>query len=147
MLVSALVLSARSAMPIQGKILRESSKNFGIAGSGQSEAQCDTSEFHVLFDAEKYVITEHTTTTDDGYILRMFRIQLSAAERLKLSAADDANINKPILMVHAMGSSSDLYFINGQEGSLGFHLVNKGYDVWTGDSRGTILQFQLARDG
>jgi pimeloyl-ACP methyl ester carboxylesterase len=137
MVISALVLSARSAVPIRRKILRESFENFGLAGLGQSEAQCDTSEFHVLFDADKHVITEHTTTTDDGYILRMFRIQLSAAERLKLSAAEDSNINKPILMVHAMGGSSDFYFINGQEGSLGFHLVNKGYDVWTGDSRGT----------
>jgi lysosomal acid lipase/cholesteryl ester hydrolase len=137
MLVSALVMGANSAGVIRRNILKEAFGNFELARLGQNEAQCDTYEFHVLFDQNKYVIDEYTTTTDDGYILRMFRVGLSAFERQKLSVADQSNISKPILMVHAMGGSSDFYFINGEKGSLGFYLVNKGYDVWTGDSRGT----------
>jgi len=39
-------------------------------------------------------------------------------------------------MQHGLSNSADNWFLNGEDGSQGFHLVNRGFDVWAGNNRG-----------
>ena len=77
-------------------------------------------------------------TTTDGYKLRLYRIRLTDNAKKLLIDYDNQkkNFNKVILLQHGMLDSSDGWFLNDEEGSLGFHLVNQGYDVWAGNNRG-----------
>lgn len=75
-----------------------------------------------------YPIQFHDVTTEDGYILRVFRIQKKGTlikEGLK-----------PILLQHGLLDSSDTWVLNEESKALGFILANAGYDVWMGNSRG-----------
>jgi len=47
------------------------------------------------------------------------------------------NIGKPIMLQHGLSGAADSWFMNGINKSIGFYLVNKGYDVWVGSNRGT----------
>lgn len=101
--------------------------------------QCPGSLFHVYFSKTppgKYIIEEHTVQTPDGYLLKLFRVNLSESEKAKLPQNYQPNLNKPVLMMHGMESSSDGFFMTGTEDSAGFYIVNKGFDVWVGNSRG-----------
>lgn len=68
-----------------------------------------------------YNLEEHFVTTDDGYILRLFRLH---------------NNGPPVLLMHGILLSSDDFFIAGPESALAYWLSNKGYDVWIGNFRG-----------
>jgi hypothetical protein len=39
-----------------------------------TDTKCTPEIFYSLFDLSKYVITEHTVTTDDGYNLGLFHV-------------------------------------------------------------------------
>jgi hypothetical protein len=102
---------------------------------------CSTEAFHKLFpqnpsDTSKYIIEEHETTTSDGYILRLFRVNLSQKEQGKLLQKWQGNLGKVILIVHGLSDSSDSWFYNGEGESIGFKMVQEGYDVWLGNNRG-----------
>lgn len=80
-----------------------------------------------------YSITQHSTTTPDGYILTIFNVKLSPSTLAKRNMTIKKN---PFLYMHGMGSSADDLFMNGEGGSIGFYLVNNGFDVWLGNFRG-----------
>lgn len=44
-------------------------------------------------------------------------------------------------MMHGFGESAEAYFTNGNK-SLPFTLSEEGYDVWLGNSRGSILSLK-----
>lgn len=76
----------------------------------------------------KYPWEVHHLTTDDSYILRLFRIQ-----------AKGTNITpgkKVVFLQHGLIDSADDWIINTEDYSLGLVLANAGYDVWLGNSRG-----------
>lgn len=75
-----------------------------------------------------YPFESHQTVTDDGYILRMFRIQ---AKNTKMTAG-----KKVIFMQHGLIDSADDWVVNEESKSLGLVLANLGFDIWLGNNRG-----------
>lgn len=67
-------------------------------------------------------VSEHFVTTDDQYILRLFRLSRPGA---------------PVVMLqHGILASSWCWLVNTPEKSLGIALWRLGYDVWLTNSRG-----------
>lgn len=98
---------------------------------------CSPSQFYDLFtDSMNYSITTYEATTDDGYILTMFRVKLQPDELAKLPAEKQSNIDKPVLFVHVLEGSVDEYFLGDQNHSIGHFMVLNGFDVWFGNNRG-----------
>lgn len=96
---------------------------------------CNTSVFKEMF-SDKYVIEEHQKATDDGYNLLIFRVNLSDSEKAKLSDEYKKNLGKIVLLQHGLFDSADSWFYAGENLSVGFYMINKGYDVWVGNNRG-----------
>ena len=69
-----------------------------------------------------YAIDKHFVTTDDGYVLTMFRIPNASG--------------KPVLLQHGLLDSSYTWVNNYRDESLGYILADKGFDVWFGNNRG-----------
>lgn len=71
----------------------------------------------------------HTVTTDDGYILTVFRIP---------GKSDEPFVDgKPVVMFqHGVFDSADGWIMNHADVAPAFVAVNEGYDVWLGNSRG-----------
>ncbi|CAG9783225.1 unnamed protein product [Diatraea saccharalis] len=75
-----------------------------------------------------YKSEEHTVTTEDGYILTIFKI---------LSKCDDnSSQSYPILLMHGLIDSSDVFIVAGAEFGLGYVLARNCYDVWAVNHRG-----------
>ena len=73
-------------------------------------------------------VESHVTTTEDGYILKIFRL------------FDEAKLDKkrsPVLLQHGLFSSSETWMGLGDK-SVAVMLTQEGYDVWLGNSRGNI---------
>ena len=68
-------------------------------------------------------------TTADGYILKMFRI--------RPKEVNDEKKHPPIILQHGLISSAETWVVNG-ELSWPVKLLEAGYDVWLGNSRGNI---------
>ena len=62
-------------------------------------------------------------TTEDGYILEMFRIEHGKTDNFE--AAD----KKVVLLQHALLNSAHNYIANTEERALAFVFANNGYDV------------------
>ena len=69
----------------------------------------------------------HPVTTDDGYILNVFRVV-------------DDNISPKkgvVFMQHGFIDSADCWVMHNSNVAPAFQLVRAGYDVWLGNQRGT----------
>lgn len=98
-----------------------------------SSTQCSANMFKLLFEPypNKYQILTHNLITTDLYKLQIFQVNLSNPSEIQKS-----NSKTTIILQHGLIGSSDEFFINGDDKSLGFYLVNQGYDVWVANSRG-----------
>ena len=75
-----------------------------------------------------YPAEAHDVITEDGYILKVFRLQKKGSQ-LKSGL-------KPILLQHGLLDSSDTWLINDEDNAPAFIFANLGYDIWLGNSRG-----------
>ncbi|KAF6215689.1 hypothetical protein GE061_000020 [Apolygus lucorum] len=106
----------------------------GIEGQGREEFLLCT--HRLASDRKKaeqirsygYSAETHFVTTEDGYVLKLFRIP--TGKRM-------TPINKPLLLQHGIFCSSDCWTIPGPDHGLAFILADRGYDVWIANSRGT----------
>jgi pimeloyl-ACP methyl ester carboxylesterase len=89
--------------------------------NGNPDAKRDMVE---LVESRGYAIEKHFATTNDGYILGMFRMPPSGKPN-----------GKAVLLQHGLLCSSFDYVVETNQ-SLGFILADKGYDVWFGNNRG-----------
>lgn len=67
---------------------------------------------------------EYAVTTDDGYILSLYRIPGSGP---------------PVLLVHGLSNSANCFILNQCSKPPAFFLSDSGYDVWLGNMRGSHL--------
>ncbi|KAK4886696.1 hypothetical protein RN001_002967 [Aquatica leii] len=77
-----------------------------------------------------YPLETHRVTTDDNYILTIFRIN-HGKENI-------TGAKKTVLIVHGFGLNCGCFVTIGNK-SLAFVLADNGYDVWLGNYRATIF--------
>jgi pimeloyl-ACP methyl ester carboxylesterase len=77
-----------------------------------------------LIKKQGCIVETYKVTTDDGYILTMFRIPP------KVKGA------RPVLLQHGLLDSSNTFVNNERNNTLAFILHDEGYDVWLGNVRG-----------
>ncbi|XP_075169084.1 lipase 3-like [Haematobia irritans] len=80
-----------------------------------------------------YASKSYDVYTKDGYGIRIFRLRNSSS-----SWEDAAQIStRPIvLLMHGMTTSADCWILESLTHPLAYDLVNSGYDVWLGNTRG-----------
>uniref|UniRef100_A0A1I8NHT4 Lipase n=1 Tax=Musca domestica TaxID=7370 RepID=A0A1I8NHT4_MUSDO len=76
-----------------------------------------------------YYSESHSVTTSDGFTLQLFRIK-------KSRRSDNGPQRPAVLLMHGFTGSSDCWVFMGPEIALSYELVERGYDVWLGNSRG-----------
>lgn len=77
-------------------------------------------------------------TADDGYVLEVDHIP-HGREGSPSSAYNQGTPRYPVLLLPVFTSASDMWFLNYPSQSPGFLLVDRGFDVWSMNSRETKL--------
>ncbi|CAG5013314.1 unnamed protein product [Parnassius apollo] len=77
-----------------------------------------------------YVSEQHTVTTDDGYILTMFRITRGKNCHGPIR-------NPPVLLMHGLLMSSDSWMDAGPKAGLAYLISDLCYDLWVPNMRGS----------
>ena len=95
------------------------------------ESKEEKMSFEDLVTSKNFPLEIHYVTTEDGYILRLFRIGAKYENNI------EKNLTKqPILLVHGIFDSSDGWVCNDEDKCIPYILANLGYDVWIANSRG-----------
>ena len=83
-----------------------------------------------LVNARGFKIERHEVTTQDGYVLGLYRIPGT------LNGEKDYSNNAPILFMHGLADSSDSWVVNSADRAPALIASSNGYDVWLGNFRG-----------
>ena len=130
----------------QAHDIRRLLKTGGLKAPLFQWSQCSPSEFmKSIPDNGKYQVKNYTVTTVDGYILQMFRVRLTATELAKLSPSLQANAKRPMLIQHGLFDDSTS-MIQNEQNSFGMYMIQKGFDVWLGNNRGSKFSTQHLND-
>lgn len=81
-----------------------------------------------------YPFQEYQVTTEDGYILTIYRIPGNGK--------DPSNLKNPILLSHGLSNSSHCWIVNMCTKAPGFILADENIDVWFVNHRGSYLSRQ-----
>eukprot|EP00727_Mastigamoeba_balamuthi_P008647 m51a1_g4404 hypothetical protein (439) ;mRNA; r:422565-424489 len=84
-----------------------------------------------------YACAEHVVPTDDGYLITVFRLGLPNASGLRC--------RQPVFLQHGVLDSAFTWVVYGKGVGLAYELVDEGYDVWLGNSRGNEFGMQHVR--
>lgn len=85
----------------------------------------------------RYTVEDHVFQTKDGHNLLVFRMSLNDEEKKQLK--DKRFLGKPQMMCPGLASSCIWPFIGKY--SAGWYFMDKGYDVWSINYRGTVFNF------
>ena len=88
--------------------------------------QCSPQFIENVIPLSKYYFDTHKVTTEDGYILSLFRLRYKAA----------TPNGKVVFLQHGLNNDAGTWVINGEDKALAFLLAKKGFDVWMGNNRG-----------
>ena len=98
-----------------------------------------------VITAYGYPVEVHKIKTDDDYILSLFRIPCGKNESECYNEKNNTTAKPAIFLMHGFLSSSYDYISEGPNVSLPFLLADKGYDIWLGNSRGSIASREHVR--
>lgn len=84
--------------------------------------------FTELTNKYGYSSEQHTVTTEDGYLLSIFRI----IPKCSLTRGF------PVILGHGIYDSSDTWIFTGPKSGLGYILSDNCYDVWAVNFRGNV---------
>lgn len=86
--------------------------------------------FTKLVNYDRFESETHTVTTEDGYILTLYRVKSPNCSELKDS--------EPIVFMHGLFLSGDDCITPGPSGSHCYEYASACHDVWVPNSRGTV---------
>lgn len=89
--------------------------------------------FKEICEKNGFKFEEHSIVTNDGYILRLFRIPGHEHEPNQHSGRE---IKSPIMLQHGFADSADAFIMNTVDKAPAFMASRAGYDVWLGNLRG-----------
>jgi pimeloyl-ACP methyl ester carboxylesterase len=93
---------------------------------------------HDICAEHGWATESHTITTEDGYILELYRIPGTINE----VQMEGASPKPAVLLQHAMECDMMEWVLNDYERAPAFILAREGYDVWLGNNRGTKYGLQ-----
>ena len=82
--------------------------------------------FEDLADEYGYLHEQHEVTTDDGYILSLYR----------LKKKDTPEKAPAVFLMHGIMDTADCWVMAHHDEAPAFVLADEGYDVWLGNQRG-----------
>ena len=83
--------------------------------------------------SQGYLYEEHTIQTEDGYLLKAFRVP--APQQPKANRVSKG----PVYMQHGLLDDGGTWFFNNKTLSMALQLVDQGYDIWATNSRGNVF--------
>ncbi|CDW82246.1 ab-hydrolase associated lipase region family protein [Stylonychia lemnae] len=93
--------------------------------------------FKQITEDNGFVFEEHVITTDDQYILKLFRIPGQKESMIKDHYDPNLGLEKPVVFLqHGLFDSADAWIMNHASQAPAFVLARAGYDVWLGNNRG-----------
>ncbi|XP_018573001.1 lipase 3 [Anoplophora glabripennis] len=107
-----------------------------------------SNDFMDMVKSYGYTVESHDVQTEDGYILTMFRIPhgrqdnkgkySKSGNQYSSSSSPEEESKGVVFFMHGLMTNSESFIYGGPSESIALYLADKGYDVFFGNSRGTI---------